>query len=66
MADCSLFCTCTWATSMLVPGLKVKVVRERPDWSLTESMYSRLSMPLSCCSMSWLTEFSTVSAEAPV
>ena len=38
MADCSLFCTCTWATSMLVPGAKVRVVAERPDASDVELM----------------------------
>jgi hypothetical protein len=38
MACCSLFCTCTWATSMLVPALKVSVVRELPEASLVEPM----------------------------
>ena len=38
MADCSLFCTCTWATSMSVPGAKVKVVRARPEASEVELM----------------------------
>ncbi len=51
---------------MLAPGAKVSVVRERPAESLVDCMYSRLSRPLSCCSMTWVTEFSTVSAEAPV
>ena len=26
MAACSLFCTCTWAMSGLVPGAKVAVI----------------------------------------
>ena len=51
---------------MLAPGAKVSVVRERPAESLVEPMYSRLSMPLSCCSITWVTELSTVSADAPV
>ncbi|MDT4883363.1 hypothetical protein FQZ97_1193960 [compost metagenome] len=38
MAVCSLFCTCTWATSMSVPGAKVSCVRERPAESLVEFM----------------------------
>ena len=38
MAACSLFCTCTCATSMLVPGVKVSVVRELPEASLLEPM----------------------------
>ena len=51
---------------MSVPGAKVSVVRARPEESEVELMYSTLSMPLSCCSMICVTEFSTVSAEAPV
>ena len=33
-----LFCTCTWATSMLVPGAKVSVMRDWPDALLVEFM----------------------------
>jgi hypothetical protein len=66
VAACSLFCACTWATSMSAPGSKVRVLRERPAASLVELMYSRLSMPFNSCSISWVTELLTVSAEAPV
>ncbi|MCY1218164.1 hypothetical protein D3C72_1456820 [compost metagenome] len=66
MACCSLFCTCIWATSMLVPALKVSDRRATPDELLVDCMYSRLSSPFICCSMTWVTESSTVLAEAPV
>ncbi|MNV67733.1 hypothetical protein D3C71_1605440 [compost metagenome] len=33
-----LFCTCTWATSTLVPGAKVSVIRAWPDALLDELM----------------------------
>ena len=33
MACCNLFCTCTWAMSGSVPGLKVRVTLTLPDES---------------------------------
>ncbi len=36
MADCSLFWTCTWAVSGLVPWAKVRVTVAVPDESLVE------------------------------
>ncbi len=38
MALCSLFCTCTWAISTLVPPSKVRVTVEAPVLSLVEEM----------------------------
>ena len=51
---------------MLVPGLKVSDSRATPEELLVDCMYSRLSSPLSCCSITCVTESSTVLAEAPV
>src|SRR6185437_3419630 len=64
-ADCTLFCTCTWAMSGLVPGAKVAVMATEPSALDDELKYKRLSMPVSCCSITWVTEFCTVSADAP-
>jgi hypothetical protein len=38
VAVCSLFCTCTWAMSILVPALKVRVVVAAPELSLVDDM----------------------------
>ncbi len=65
VASCSLFCTCTWAMSGLVPGAKVIAIWALPAESLVEVMYSRLSMPFICCSITWVTESSTTFADAP-
>src|SRR5471032_821332 len=65
VATCSLFCTWTWAMSGSVPGAKVMVVVDWPVSSLIDDIYSRLSMPLICCSITWITVFCMVSAEAP-
>jgi len=65
VASATLFCTCTWAISGSVPGLKVSVI-EAPPLALDEELkYSRLSMPVSCCSITWVTAPSVVSALAP-
>ncbi len=61
----TLFCTCTWAMSGSVPVSKVRVISLRPDELDVELKYSRLSMPVSCCSITWVTERSAVSALAP-
>ena len=65
VASCSLFCTCTWAMSGLVPWAKVRVIVEVPEPSLVEEMYSRWSSPFICCSMGWVTVLVTVLASAP-
>jgi len=64
-ADCSLFCTWDQATSTSVPGAKVSSRRAPPAESLEADMYSSRSRPVIFCSMSWVTLFSTVSADAP-
>ena len=64
-ASCSLFCTCTCAMSGLVPWAKFSVMVMLPSLSLSDERYSRLSMPLSCCSITCTTVLCTVSAEAP-
>ena len=65
IADCSLFCTWTWAMSGLVPAAKVAVMTDWPFELLVDEKYSRWSRPLSCCSMTWVTALAMVSAEAP-
>ncbi len=65
VASATLFCTCTWAMSGSVPGRKVSVI-ELPPLALDEELkYCRLSMPVSCCSITWVTAPSAVSALAP-
>ena len=51
--------------SALVPGANVAWMPTLPSELLLEEKYSRWSRPLSCCSITWVTEFSTVWAEAP-
>ncbi len=51
--------------SGLVPGANVAVMLTWPDELLDEEKYKRLSMLVSCCSMTCVTEFCTVCAEAP-
>ena len=65
MAWASLFWTWTWAMSGLVPGCSVTVMLIEPSDPLVEEKYSRWSIPVSCCSMTWVTEDSAVSASAP-
>ena len=64
-ASCSLFCTCTWAMSGLVPWAKVRVMVEVPDESPVEEKYSRWSSPFICCSITAVTVEVTVLASAP-
>ncbi len=65
VASATLFCTCTCAMSGSVPGRKVSVI-DAPPLALDEELkYSRLSMPVSCCSITCVTELSVVSALAP-
>ena len=61
----SLFCTCTWAMSGSVPCSKVRLMFTMPELLLSEVMSRRLSMPLSFCSMTWVTVSSSVLASAP-
>ena len=65
MASWSLFCTWAQARSGSVPGAKVSSILPAPDASLLPDMYSSLSKPVIFCSMTWVTLFSTVSADAP-
>ncbi len=65
VASCNLFCTCICATSGLVPALKFKVMLVLPAELLEADMYSRLSRPFSCCSITCVTESSSVLADAP-
>ncbi len=65
VASETLFCTCTWAMSGLVPFSNVSVMLTRPLELDEELKYSRWSMPVSCCSITWVTFFSVVSALAP-
>jgi hypothetical protein len=64
-ASCSLFCVCTWAMSTLVPAWKVSVTVAAPVESDDDDMYSRPSSPVIFCSITWVTESSTVFADAP-
>ena len=65
VASATLFCTWTWAMSASVPVSKVRVMLTRPLELEEELKYSRWSMPVSCCSITWVTDFSAVSALAP-
>ena len=64
-ATLSRFCTCTWAMSGSVPLMKVRVICTVPLEREVESKYSRLSTPVSCCSITEVTVFSITSALAP-
>ena len=64
-ASCSLFCTCTCAMSGFVPGANVSVMVAGPESSVVDDRYSKWSSPLICCSITCVTVFSTVSADAP-
>ena len=41
VASCSLFCTCTWAMSGLVPCVELSVIVAVPSLSLSDEKYSR-------------------------
>ncbi len=64
-ASATLFCTCTCAMSALVPGAKVSVMVAVPLPLDVELKYSRLSMPVNCCSITCVTVDSIVEALAP-
>lgn len=66
IACCTLFCTCISATSEFVPAVKLSVTRARPLEVLFDDIDSRWSSPFICCSMTCVTESSTVFAEAPL
>ena len=51
--------------SGLVPFWKVSVMFAEPSEADCEVKYKRLSRPVSCCSMTWVTVVSTVAALAP-
>ena len=64
-ACCTLFCTCIWATSALVPATKLRPTLAEPALEVAD-MLSKPSRPFICCSMTWVTESSMVWALAPV
>src|SRR5581483_8935490 len=64
-ARATLFCTCTSAMSWLVPVAKLRVIVAVPLLLDVEVKYNRLSMPVSCCSMTCVTVDSMVAALAP-
>src|ERR1700722_3072831 len=51
--------------SGLVPAAKVSVMVAVPESSLVDERYSKWSRPLICCSITCVTVFSTVLADAP-
>lgn len=61
----SRFCTCTCAMSGSVPLAKVSVIEACPLDVLVAAIVSRFSSPVMVCSITVVTEFSTVSALAP-
>lgn len=61
----TLFCTCTCAMSGLVPVANVRMICDWPLALEVELKYSRLSIPVSCCSITWVTVDSIVWALAP-
>jgi hypothetical protein len=64
-ASVTRFWVCTAAMSALVPLRNVSVMVAEPSEADCEVKYSRLSSPVSCCSMTWVTVVSTVAALAP-
>ena len=64
-ASVTRFWVCTAAMSGLVPFWKVRVMVAEPSEADCEVKYRRLSRPVSCCSMTWVTVVSTVAALAP-
>ncbi len=58
------FCTWTWAKLGSVPASKTRTTWADP-LDEVEVMYFRWSSPVMFCSMTWVTESSTVLAEAP-
>ncbi len=65
-ASCTLFCTCICATSASVPAAKLSDTRERPAEVDSDDMLCRPSRPCMRCSITCVTESSTVCADAPV
>src|SRR3569833_4158807 len=61
----TLFWTWTCATAGFVPGLNVTLTFAPPEEVDELEKYWRPSTPVSCCSSTWVTLFSTVSADAP-
>ena len=61
----SRFCTWTWAMSASVPVSKVRVIWVCPAEVEFEEMYRSPSSPVMFCSMTWVTVFAIVSADAP-
>ena len=66
IAACNWFCTCTCAASGSVPVRNTRLTCAEPSEALVEVMYSRWSRLCWDCSITWVTAFSTVCAEAPV
>ncbi|CAM3311890.1 hypothetical protein BUGL105410_29305 [Burkholderia gladioli] len=65
VTSCSLFCTCICATSGSARLVKVRRISTSPVDSDEADMYCRLSTPVMPCSITRVTEFSTVRASAP-
>ncbi len=65
VASWSLFWTWTWAMLGSMSASKVRVMDAMPAESLVDVMYFSWSMPFIFCSMTWVTVFSMVWAEAP-
>ena len=63
-ASVTRFWVCTAAVSGFVPDSKNSVMLP-PPLEDDDEKYIRLSMPVSCCSMTWMTVRSTTSALAP-
>ena len=63
-ASVTRFWVCTAAVSGFVPDSKYSVMLP-PLFEDDDEKYIRLSMPVSCCSMTWMTVRSTTSALAP-
>src|SRR3569833_145801 len=61
----TLFWTWTCATAGFVPCVNVTLMFAPPEEVDELEKYWRPSMPVSCCSSTWVTLFSTVSAAAP-
>jgi hypothetical protein len=63
--SCSLFCTCICATSAFACCVNVRRISTSPVALDVADMYCRLSRPVMPCSITRVTEFSTVCASAP-
>src|SRR3546814_13065042 len=65
IASCSLFWTCTWAMSPLVPVSKVSRIVAMPLDADCDEKYIRPSRPFLFCSMIWVTGSTPTLADAP-